>query len=323
MSITLAPKHTKRMGVTLDEIDMAILREMSTNCRASYRALSRKIGLSPNAIKHRLAKLINNRVITRFAIKLSVALADADGFLAFVLTDGTERVPDFVSRIGENSMVYHVSALACVSGGAYLVAGEYSGSVMQAELGAFLRSLKQVQEVELHTMITTDLAVGRKTGFSKSQLKVLRCLVQDPRMQIGEISQMAGMTPKTVRRSLKELMESGGVHFSASFDMAAGGFLDVFIRINWDDKMISGDELAQWLWKEYPVEFWAPWSSSSEAVMFADFLVKNHQEAEQISNQIREAPFVISTTILLSFSGAKFPYFTEIKLKELLDEAGV
>jgi DNA-binding Lrp family transcriptional regulator len=314
---------TMGKGVALDEIDVAILREMNTNCRASYRALARKTGLSPNAIKHRLAKLIDDGVITRFAIKLAVTMADADSFLAFVLTDGTESVPDFVSRIGENSMVCHVSALACVSGGAYLLAGEYLGSVMLAELGAFLRGLEQVQTVELHTMLTTDHEVGRKTEFSKSQLKVLRCLVQNPRMQISEISQMAGLSPRTVRKSLRDLEEKGGINFSASFDMAAGGFLDVFVRINWNDKMISVDELIQWLWKEYPVEFWAPWSSASEAVMFADFLVKNHQEAEQISNRIREASFVISTTILLSFSAAKFPYFTEIKLQELLDEAGV
>ncbi|MHA2193146.1 MAG: Lrp/AsnC family transcriptional regulator, partial [Candidatus Thorarchaeota archaeon] len=77
----------------MDEIDMAILREMNTNCKASYRALARKTGLSPNAARNRITRLLDDGVITRFAIKLSVAMADADGFLAFVLTDGTESVP--------------------------------------------------------------------------------------------------------------------------------------------------------------------------------------------------------------------------------------
>ena len=133
----------------------------------------------------------------------------------------------------------------------------------------------------------------------------------------------SGLSPRTVRRLLKELADGEGINFSASFDMAAGGFLDVFVRINWNDKMISVGELSQWLWREYPTQFWAPWSSASEPVMFADFLVKSHQEAELISNQIRETPFVISTTTLLSFSAAKFPYFTELKLNEILDDAGV
>ncbi|MFX1367868.1 MAG: Lrp/AsnC family transcriptional regulator [Promethearchaeota archaeon] len=307
----------------MDEVDVAILREINTNCRVSYRALARKTDLSPNAIKHRLEKLVDEGVITRFAIKLSVAMADADGFLAFVITDGTESISDFISLIGDNPMVFHVSTLACVSGGAYFLAGEYSGSVMLSELGAFLRGLEQVQKVELHTMITTDLDTGRKTEFTKSQLKVLRCLLQDSRMQISEISRMSKLSPRTVRRSLRELEEDGGISLTASFDMAAGGFLDVFVRINWNDKMISVDELVQWLWKEYPLVFWAPWSSASEPIMFADFLVKSHQEAELISRHIREAPFVISTTILLAFSAAKFPYFTELKLKEMLDKAGV
>lgn len=311
------------MGFALDEIDIAILREIATNCRASYRALAQKTGLSPNAIKHRLAKLVEDGVIARFAVKLSAEMAGFDCFLAFVLTDGTEKISDFTSLIGKMPMVYHVSALACVRGSAYLVAGEYSGYNMLAEVGAFLRSIEQVHNVELHTMLTTDIEVGRRTEFSRSQLKVLRCLIQDPRMQIREISQMSGLSPRTVRRSLKQLKENGGINFSASFDMAAAGFLDVFLRVNWNDKMISVDELIQWLWKEYPVVFWAPWSSASEPVMFADFLVRSHQEAERISIHIREAPFVISTSILVSFSAVKFPYFTELKLKEILDEAGV
>jgi DNA-binding Lrp family transcriptional regulator len=317
------PRNALEVDDSLDEIDMAILREMNTNCRASYRDLARKTGLSPNAARNRITRLLDEGVITRFAIKLSVAMADADGFLAFVFTDGTENVLDFVPHIGENPMVCHVSALACVSGGAYLLAGEYSGSEMLAELGAFLRGQEQVEAVELHTMLTTDLAIGRKTEFSKSQLKVLKCLIQDPRMPISDISQKTGLSPKTVRRSLRALEDNGGINFSASFDMAVGGFLDVFVRINWDEKLISLDELTQWLWKEFPVEFWAPWSSASEAVMFADFLVESLQDAERISNHIRMAPFVKSTTILVSFSAAKFPYFTELRLKEILDEAGI
>ncbi len=53
-----------------------------------------------------------------------------------------------------------------------------------------------------------------------------------------------------------------------------------------------------------PVEFWAPWRTVSEPVMFTDFLVENLQGAERILNRIRKAPFVISTTLLVSFPAA-------------------
>jgi DNA-binding Lrp family transcriptional regulator len=311
------------MAVTLDSIDMMILRELRNNCRASYRALARRTGLSPNAVKNRVTKLIDAGVIIRFAIRLAVKTTEAEYFLAIVLTDGTESFYDFVSHIGEIPMVYHVSALASIDGGAYLIAGEYSGSSMLAELREFLGQLDEVKDIELHTMLTTDILPGRKTEFSRAQMKVLKCLNQNARMQISEIAEMASMAPKTARRVLREIVAGGGVNFTASFDFAVGGFVDVFVRVKWNEKQISVDEIVQWLSDKFPVEFWAPWISISEFVMFADFVVGDLQAAERISNKIREAPFVISTTTLVNFSAVKFPYFGEMGIKELLDATGV
>ncbi|MHA2143590.1 MAG: winged helix-turn-helix transcriptional regulator [Candidatus Thorarchaeota archaeon] len=311
------------MVVTLDKIDMTILREMDANCRASYRAIARKTGLSPNAVKNRLTKLIEGGVITDFLITLTYETADVDSFLAVVCTDGSESVQDLVSYIGGNPMVYHVSALVCVTGGAYVVAGEHSSTITLAEIGAFLRGMDKVLSVELHPMLTTDLQRGQKVEFSRAQLRILKCLIQDPRMQISDIAEMTGMASKTVRRALKEIEDGEGVRFTARYDFAAGGLVDPFIRIIWNDKKISADELVQWLRHEYPAEFYYPWTSASDSVMFADFVVGDLSEAERISNHIRGAPFVLSTTILVGLSGAKFPHTTEIRLEEMLENAGV
>jgi hypothetical protein len=87
--------------------------------------------------------------------------------------------------------------------------------------------------------------------------------------------------------------------------------------------MISADELIKWLWREYPDECWYPWTSESESVIIADFFVGSLLDAERISTRIRETPFVTSSTLVVSLTAAKFPYYTEAKLKEILDEAGV
>ena len=117
------------MVVTLDSIDMMVLKEMLTNCRASYRALSRKTGLSPNAVKNRVTRLIEAGVLADFTVKLSIETADAEFFLAIIRTDGTERFENFVAHIGNNPMICHVSALVSLSGGAYLVAREFENWV--------------------------------------------------------------------------------------------------------------------------------------------------------------------------------------------------
>ncbi len=311
------------MVITLDKIDMAILREMLANCRASYRAIARRTGLSPNAAKNRVENLIEGGAITRFVVKLDTKAAGAGCFLGFVLTDGTESIQDFLSCIGENPMVFHASELLCITGGAYLVAGEHPSSAMLDEYEAFLRTLEEVQSVEFHPMHSTDAGQGLKAKFTGIQLKVLKCLFQNPRMQINEIAEMTGMASKTVRRALKELMDGGKVMLSASIDPPAVGIVDIFFRITWNNEMISVDELIEWLWSEYPNRLWYPWISESEKVIFADFFVGSLLEAETIAKQIRESPFVVSSTLLVTLSAAKFPYYPEVKLKEILDDAGV
>ncbi len=308
------------MWVTLDKIDMTILREMMANCRTSYRAIARKTGLSPNAAKNRVVKLVEGGAITRFVVRLKTEAAGAGCFLGFVLTDGTESIRDFVSCIGENLMVYHVSEVLCVSGGAYVIGGEHPSPTMLAELETFLRNLDEVQDVEFHTMHTTDIEQGVTAEFSGVQLKILKCLMHDPRMQINEIAEMSGMASKTVRRVLREIVDCGTVRFTVSIDLPVVGIVDIFLRTIWNDKMISLEELIDWFWREYPDAFWVPWTSESEEVMIADFFVGSLLDAERIANQIREAPFVISSTLLVTLSASKFPYYSEIKLKEILED---
>ncbi|MHA2085313.1 MAG: Lrp/AsnC family transcriptional regulator [Candidatus Thorarchaeota archaeon] len=307
------------MGGTLDKIDKAILFDLAINCRISYRSLARKTGLSPNGVKYRIERLVEEGVIIRFVVDFSLNMIDADHYLAFVLTDGTESIQEFVSFIGESPMVNNVNVLGSVDGGAYLVYGYYLGSIMLAELGAFLRGFDEVQDVELHTLILID--EGSRFEFSKLHLKILKCLSKDARMQINEIAQMTGMAPKTVRRGLKELSDSQGVRFTTRFDLAAGGLVDAFVRINWNDTMISADELVQWLRDEYPLKFWYQYISATDSIMWADIVVGSLLEVEQISSRIRSAPFVRSTATIIASSNVLFEKLTEIKLKEMLENA--
>jgi DNA-binding Lrp family transcriptional regulator len=309
--------------VTLDSIDKAILQYLDANCRISYRALARKTGLSPNAAKYRIARLIDEGVIFRFVVEYTLEMIDASHFMALVETDGTENLRQFVSHIGEQPMVYHVNVLGSMKGGAYLVTGQSMGDHKLAELGAFLRGLDEVQAVELHTMLPTDLLQGRKPEFSRMHLKVLNCLCEDARMQISKIAEITGMAPKTVRRAIKEIVNSGGVNFATRSDLAAGGFVDAFVRIHWNDKMISADELIKWLQDKYPIDFWYPWVSATESMLYADILAGSLLEVEQIANGIRSAPFVESTATLIATSNVLFEKLTEIRLREMLDDVGV
>jgi len=302
----------------MDAINRTIIQALYDNCRISYEALAQKVKLTPNAVKNRVHNLIEKGVLSQFLIAFNPNEIDAETFQAIVITDGAESKSEFASIMGQNPMIGHVSTLATVKGGAYLVWGEFIGTEMLHEVSTFLRNLEEVQDVNLYVVLTPKQKP--KGEFSKLHLRVLRVLRSNPLMLTSEISQQTGISTKTVRRALKEITEDGKVSFVGRPDLAAGSLVNIHIKIEWDEKIISLEELLKWMNEKYPVAFWFPFASATESMMIAEFVVKDLQEAERISRELSDTDFVKSRTIMVAFSSAKFPYLSETKLSEILDQ---
>ena len=303
----------------MDLIDKKIMIEISTNCRISYQSLAKKTGLSSNAVKNRVDGLLNSGAISRFAISLSAAMINAEHFIALVITDGTEDIDEFVGRMGESSMVGHISLLASAGGGAYLLWGQYIGSSMLSELRAFLHDPPEVQEVEVHTILWK---MGERIKLTNLHLRILSILQKNPRALINDIADETTLAPKTVRRAIRELMESGGVNFSARPDMAAGKLVNFYVRFEWNEDESSLEDVVDWIQKEYSLELWDPTISATEPIIYAEFVVDDLHQAEAIARHIRSRPFVKSTATLVSYSNQKFPYLAELMLVKMIREAG-
>ena len=52
--------------------------------------------------------------------------------------------------------------------------------------------------------------------------------------------------------------------------------------------------------------------------MIAEFVVNDLQEAEKIANELRQSELIESSTVMVAFSSAKFPFLSQIQLEELL-----
>jgi Lrp/AsnC family leucine-responsive transcriptional regulator len=57
----------------LDEIDIGILRNLFNDCRISYRSISLSVGLSTNAVKARIKRLLSTGVIQDFSTSINPA----------------------------------------------------------------------------------------------------------------------------------------------------------------------------------------------------------------------------------------------------------
>ncbi len=317
----------------VDLVDKRILLEMSTNCRISYQALAKKFGLTVNAIKKRIDKLLELGVLKRCYIFLSLAFLGGEVALTILSTDGVLKTQEFIDRIGANPMVFAASYL---SDGRVLVWAEYIGAKGLDELGRFLRGVDGVAGIDMHTLIYEK---GERCDFSLSELKVLRCLREDARMSISEIARQSKLTPKRVRKILSKFLGDGGatpaaitsspsrrdartlcasVHFSIQWDLNAGDGICFIVRVDWNADRKSRGEMVEQLEERFPVKFWYALASASKPALFCVFVTNHIREAEPLVQKISLIPDVTSVE---PFFGYPTNYYIGTSLRDKLLDA--
>jgi DNA-binding Lrp family transcriptional regulator len=316
----------------MDPMDKKLLWELHENCRVSYQALSDILGISANAVKKRVAKLIETGVIHNFSIMLSLEYLNSEVLYGLVYTDGYENEHEFINNLGSSPMVHVVGSIASGSGGAYNFFAQYIGSQGLSELGRFVRTLEHVSRTELfpllipkdHRGVQALPMRGKGVGgpFSKTELKVLRWLVDDPRMSISDIASRTGLTARRVGRTIEELMDKG-VMFSVRWNLSAGGYDQIMIRIFIDEKKLAVTEVAEWVRERFPNQFWLPYISADEPIVFLSFVVENMQDAQHIAQTLKNADFVKSTVVSVRFTETKFPWMGYTMIVDMIREAGL
>ncbi|MFX1603773.1 MAG: Lrp/AsnC family transcriptional regulator [Promethearchaeota archaeon] len=302
----------------VDIIDKKLLLELDVNCRVSFEELSRKLNITSNAVKKRFDKLVESGVIDEFTVAFKPAMTGAEYLIAEVCTDGSEDEEELIDQIGKNDMTVQVGLLVGGKGRSYMVHAEYIGPDGLMELGGFLRSLGGVKTVDLHTMVTDP---GRKTELTKLHLRLLRHLLDDPRMMISELASRSGLTARRVRKLLTELIESRSFWFSVRWNLSAGESTEFYVRLVYDQRVGNPEEIDKWLRSEYEMEYWYSYVSAIEPVLFVKFVTDHFRDAELITRKIMASRFARSTRTLVCYPVRKFRRLGQIKLQDMLVEA--
>ncbi len=321
----------------MDLIDKGIFYALDANCRVSYEALARRFEISANAIKKRVTKLQTSGILKRFSVWLSLSMIDAEMIVAFLRTDGSQDDELLINKIGNNPMIHRAAYL---SNGDIVTFGEYNGANGLNELSRFLRSQEGVGEVEIHTLLTEK---GGKVTFTPLQLKVLNQLRKNARMSIVDLAKYTGLTARTIRRVLEQL---GGnratarafaitselhpeeraskepVHFRSFWNLNAGGNISYAARITYAEDKGNPSDLAGWLQEKYPVEHWYSYASASDPLLFSTFVVENVGIFEKIHQSLKRGPMVDSIEMLVFYPQRHFKGLREIRLEEMLNQAG-
>jgi DNA-binding Lrp family transcriptional regulator len=301
----------------LDGIDKKILDILAGDCRTPYREIAKSLGLSVTAIKDRVDGLVADGVITEFIVRFSPAMIDCEVMVVWTKTDGTENRGQFISQIAENRGVIQIIPLY---GGDYMVAVEYTSSLEFANLVEAFKSNPHVSYTEIHTIL---MMRGKKIRLTNLQLRVLKALLKDARMLITDISGETGLTVRMVRKTLRELKESEAVDFTLRWRLNVGDRITFLLKLKWDPKQASRNEIIDVLLKNYPEEFWEIIPSANDPVLFTAMTADNMNYVDTITTEIKSLPAILYSDAFIYRPAHNYKGLRRLLLEEAVQAAGI
>jgi DNA-binding Lrp family transcriptional regulator len=61
-------------GISVDKIDLHIMSSLYANCRTPYRTIASTLGISANAVKTRVNKMVPKGIIQKFVVMVNPAI---------------------------------------------------------------------------------------------------------------------------------------------------------------------------------------------------------------------------------------------------------
>lgn len=298
----------------MDALDKQLWIELSKNCRVSYKYLADKLGISANAVKHRVDKLLETGFIKDWYVGFQPAMIDAQFAFIEVSTDGSSDEESMIEILGNNPMIFVVLPLTT---GDYALHAYYTSASALSELGSFIRSVVSIKDVKVHP---TTAGSGKKMELKSLHLRVLRWLAEDPRASISDLARKTGLTARRVRRIIDDLVNSNAFDFSFIWNPNAGDSLAFISKIRYDSKETQPKDVSQRIHELYPLEYFYSHVSAIEPVMFSVFMVDHLFDIQRISRQLRKLQGVRSLITMIYYSAIVLNPPTRIKMMELLSE---
>jgi DNA-binding Lrp family transcriptional regulator len=228
----------------LDNIDLQIIRLLSRDSRAPYKGIALEVGISSNAAKQRINKMVSNGVIQGFVLRINPVIFGYEKECILTL-----------SHIGKTIKEQDVLKYVSLVGDVFVFARQLGGAL------TFVLSVRAGAEEKLSTL--TDLLTPStirsiflsyspiNTRIHSSDLEVMKYLLSNSRMQIDDIAKESSLSSKTVKRRLEVMKENHILQFSVATNLSSmqlTGYVEFIVLINID--MYHHKEILERIYRE-------------------------------------------------------------------------
>jgi len=199
--------YKDNIGDKMDNLDMKILSRLLNNCRESDRQIGIELGISGGAVRARIRKMQERKIIEEFFIKVEPPVLGY-GVLYFVVSgQDINEILEQASLVGEPYFV-----VPCVGG--ITVCGISVKENLNQKIELAKKLMKDVRVLSIFEAENP----GFSSNLTKTDLEILEELIKNPREKIEQIAKNTNMSTKTITRCIEKLHENDGIQFTLVYD---------------------------------------------------------------------------------------------------------
>jgi len=269
----------------LDNLDLKILSILLDNCRESDRQIGSKIGISGNAVRTRIERMIKNKAIENFSLKIEPPVLGYN--VVYIVTTGRDitEILKQIELVGDPFFV-----VPCVGG--ITVCGIAVKENVQQKIEIAKNLMK---DVRILSMFEAE-SRGVRSDLTKTDLEIISHLMKEPRMKIEVLSKIANLSTKTITRSLQKLQNDEAILFTLVYDPAKFDQYIPFAVLVWVDGNLN--QVMQSIKKKFASSFLQkPFIAKNQIVLF--FYSNNIFGLDNITQQVRDVSGVTAADLFI------------------------
>ncbi len=191
----------------MDKIDIKILSHLLNNCRTPDRQIGKSVGISGGAVKSRIKKMIDNRIIEEFTLKIEPPVLGYSVLYFVVSGKDLKSILEQIRLIGEPFFV-----VPCV--------GDITvcSIVVREDPNKKMELAKNLMKDVRVLSIFEAQNPGIRSDLTKTDLEIIDILLKDPRIKIDQIAKSTNLSTKTVARSLDKLQNDEAIQFTLVYN---------------------------------------------------------------------------------------------------------
>lgn len=194
-------------GDILDNLDIKILSRLLNNCRESDRQIGKELGISGGAIRARIKKMQEFKIIEKFTIKVEPPILGLGVLYIVVSGQNIKDILEQIRLVGEPFFV-----VPCVGG--ITVCSIVIKENLQQKIELANKLMKDVRVLSIFEAESP----GYSSNLTKTDLEILEYLIKEPRQKIEKIAEEMSMSTKTVTRCIDKLQKNNGIQFTLIYN---------------------------------------------------------------------------------------------------------